>query len=92
MVFSWEKIVILYFLLGIVLFFYFIFSYMILLLGIEFIMITIFVGVTTKAFNVGASVDLMFLFICMIVLEGVIGLCLLLKTYRYRGRSINYRW
>jgi len=68
--------------------FYGYFSYILLLLLVEGVMVIVFLSLNYIGEVYVLSLELMFLIMGMLVFEGVVGLCLLINNYRALG--LNY--
>lgn len=62
------------------------------LLRVELLMLMFYFYFSLKLQQIGWMIDSIFFFICIVVLEGVIGLCILIKNYRFMGDNIFLRW
>lgn len=65
--------------------FYRYFSYIIVLLLVEGMIVVLFLFLVYLGDLFVMRLELIFLFLCMMVFEGVIGLCLLVNSYRLLG-------
>jgi len=67
-------------------------NYLILLLGVEYFILLVYIFFCLKVTILLNLVEFLFIFVTIIVLEGIMGLCLLIKNYRFMGGNIYTRW
>jgi len=88
--FSLSFILIFYF-IGLFFLFYSIYNFLIVLLRMEFLILCVYIYLNMEIAEVVGIVEIIFVYVCVMVLEGVLGLCLLVKSYRGAGGNIYLR-
>jgi len=85
------SLMVIFYLMGLFFLFYSIYNFLMVLLRVEFLMLCVYIYLNIGVMGVEGIMEILFVYVCVIVLEGVLGLCLLVKRYRGAGGNIYLR-